>query len=77
VLHSAVVLADEIVLNMSESAAAKVFVTLRDWARSRARSASGLPIGALAAEEEALAAEAARPGGPASARFRNLEMDPS
>jgi SpoVK/Ycf46/Vps4 family AAA+-type ATPase len=51
--------------------------TLRDWARSRARSASGLPIGALAAEEEALAADAARPGGPASARFRNLEMDPS
>ena len=49
---------------------------LRDWARSRARSASGLPIGALAAEEEALAAESSKQAGQSGARFRNLEMDP-
>jgi SpoVK/Ycf46/Vps4 family AAA+-type ATPase len=47
---------------------------LREWARSRARSASGLPIGAVAAEEEQAAAGAA-PTSAVPARLRKLEME--
>jgi SpoVK/Ycf46/Vps4 family AAA+-type ATPase len=48
---------------------------LRDWARSRARSASGLPIGAPAQEGQDAAEDAQpKPVPVSSPRFRNLEM---
>ncbi len=48
---------------------------LRDWARSRARSASGLPIGAPAHEDPDAAEDAQpKPAPVSSPRFRNLEM---
>ncbi len=47
---------------------------LRDWARSRARSASGLPIGAPM-DDDSNAEGGGRTGPSSGNRFRNLEMD--
>lgn len=47
---------------------------LRDWARSRARSASGLPIGAPM-DDDSNAEGGGRTGPSSGRRFRNLEMD--
>ena len=47
---------------------------LRDWARSRARSASGLPIGAPADEAAAEEGAAPKPNPASNPRFRGLDM---
>lgn len=50
---------------------------LREWAQSRARSASGHPIGAPALEEALLTSGGGddKGGGASTARFRNLELE--